>query len=196
MLGQSTIQENQSKLGIPFTSSSASSTCSTSTGGAEETFDTIVSGFQWLKVTGSWGEDDTVTTAPLMDRSAHSHGSLSYFLGPRVSEYDSHKQNDMKNRKFPIQLSLSPQKNVNLHFDRTRSRSESPTPIMGRRSNRRSHRNYLDNGASAGTGGSSCNSYNNTTGGDYELKNAKDALVGSISAVINYLRSSGVSKPR
>jgi hypothetical protein len=30
----------------------------------------------------------------------------------------------------------------------------------------------------------------------YELKNAQDALVGSISAVINYLKSSGVPKPR
>jgi hypothetical protein len=31
---------------------------------------------------------------------------------------------------------------------------------------------------------------------DYELKNARDALVGSISAVVNFLRSSGIPKPR
>jgi hypothetical protein len=30
----------------------------------------------------------------------------------------------------------------------------------------------------------------------YELKNSQDALVGSISAVMNYLKSSGVPKPR
>jgi hypothetical protein len=32
-------------------------------------------------------------------------------------------------------------------------------------------------------------------GGEYELKNARDALVGSISAVIHFLRTSGVPKP-
>ena len=32
-------------------------------------------------------------------------------------------------------------------------------------------------------------------GGEYELKNARDALMGSISAVINFLRTSGVPKP-
>lgn len=31
---------------------------------------------------------------------------------------------------------------------------------------------------------------------DYELKNALDVLVGSISAVINFLRTAGVPKPR
>ena len=30
---------------------------------------------------------------------------------------------------------------------------------------------------------------------DYDFKNARDALIGSISAVINFLRSSGVPKP-
>jgi hypothetical protein len=32
-------------------------------------------------------------------------------------------------------------------------------------------------------------------GGEYELKNAREALIGSISAVINFLRTSGVPKP-
>ena len=31
---------------------------------------------------------------------------------------------------------------------------------------------------------------------DYELKNAHDALVGSVAAVINFLKISGVPKPR
>jgi hypothetical protein len=36
---------------------------------------------------------------------------------------------------------------------------------------------------------------NRVVGGEYELKNARDALVGSISAVINFLLTSGVPKP-
>lgn len=46
-------------------------------------------------------------------------------------------------------------------------------------------------GSSSGSHSSGSNNY-----GAYELKNAKDALEGSIAAVINFLGSSGVSRPR
>jgi hypothetical protein len=79
-----------------------------------------------------------------------------------------------------------------------RSRSESPTSTITGRNTAAGIGVYQRNslgGIDGNTkiGGSS--THGTAKGLEYDLKNARDALVGSISAVINFLRSSGVPKP-
>jgi hypothetical protein len=83
-----------------------------------------------------------------------------------------------------------------------RSRSESPTSsVMGFDNNECTDDTFMRlqrrPRLAIGKGGTFGSPGNNTSNGsDYELKNARDALIGSVSALINFLRSAGVPKPR
>jgi len=210
MIGISTVQQpppssQPEQFGVLPSSSLSSSSSSSSPDSPStaqiETIDSVIGGFQWLKVTEAWGEDETGTSSPLMDRSSHSHGSLgTYALGVDRS---NHYNNSRDPHNSAGQLSFSP---GTMGMDdnekqKIRSRSVSPTSstsfVRGRRQRAplsaglTGSSNHNNNNSSSSSHGQSTNSNKS----DYELKNARDALVGSISAVINFLRSAGVPKP-
>ena len=126
----------------------------------------LVEGFEsWLHVSTKTGDNDTV------DRSYHSHGGIGEVYS--YDDDDDDDDGDVDDNKSNVCRPPS-------HQPRMRSRSASPfRSIMGSDEVRRPRRTQRK-------------------GGDYksyELKNARDVVVGSISAIINFLASSGVPRP-
>lgn len=177
----------------------------------------LVQGFQWLKLTTSWGGsddgDDDGTDSPLVSRSDHRPRrqlSASTFTNNETNTND--EPYSYPNRTTP-QLTSSTRSvgstgNSNSNGSRgdawglTRSdsspdilgtmSSSSSSPSRPRSRSTRQLRRQRINVESASQ------SYNGgrKASAEYHLKNAKDALVGSVSAIINFLGSAGVPKSR
>ena len=193
----STEQQGNTALSSASTLSTSSvSSCSSSGGTSEKHHrdadddSSLLEGFQWLKIRSSGVFDD-----PLVNRSYHSHGPL----GGKSRSYDEGDDNEHEGLKDYS----SSQQRSRLRTARIRSRSESPTSsAMGLRINTLLNDDNAIMGAQrrrprhaiGGDTGSTSNSSHGAS--DYQLKNARDALIGSISALINFLRSAGVPRPR
>lgn len=194
-------------------------------GGEEnDSLDTITSGFQWMKLASPWGstarggtiddddDDDEVISSPLMDRSDHSRGSWGPGGGPRRSAAAGGRVRRHRRRHSWGELAGRDEEDdaMVMHHDNTHYRRSYPPSGDHRSDGRRRPRRTSGTGSvssnssgetvpgiiNAAAGSSSCTTSSSRSYGDYELKNARDALEGSIAAVINFLGSSGVPKPR
>jgi hypothetical protein len=100
------------------------------------------------------------------DATASTHSSL-----PWLSEQSSSWSDEDDETSSPLMVNTNIP-NIPLHYAST---SYTPSPLASSPTREPTKRPCVS---------------------DYELKNALDALVGSISAVINFLRTAGVPKPR
>jgi hypothetical protein len=137
-------------------------------------------GFQWLTMSSSTISDaeqpqevplekkNTNGSVAISNRSWHSDGSGNDDDDRNPSSPWRRRQHNTSNRS------------------RLRSRSQSPTTTMLTSPTTR-------RGKSPST---PTHSLSSSDDGDYKIKNARDVLEGSISAVINFLKSAGVPKPR
>jgi hypothetical protein len=171
----------------------------------------ILDGFQWmtiLKAPLSGGDDDAFDNS-FGSLDHHSNPVSQLMLSPRRQttttttttniQQQQHQSNHREGRSIIDGGYYSrSHNNGGNNNNYRRSRSESPTStIMGRNTAagvgvyQRNSLGGIDGNNKIG--GSS--THGTAKGLEYDLKNARDALVGSISAVINFLRSSGVPKP-
>jgi hypothetical protein len=169
-------------------------------------------GFQWMaiKVPLSDSDEGDDETGPFMDRSNHSHGSItSYLFGTRQSPWssDAHQDGNPHSNSYSSfehnavrQLVSSPRRSSwgrrrngilsaeDDYSHRNRSRSESPTSTILGRNTSQQRNNSVGGLDKSGPDNDGSNL-------EYQLNNSRLVLIGSISAVINFLRSSGVPKP-
>lgn len=136
-------------------------------------------GFQWLTMSSSTISDakqpqevplekkNTNESVAISNRSWHSDGS-------------GNDDDDERNPSSPWRR----WQHNNSNRSRLRSRTQSPTMLT-------SHTTRRGKSPSTPT-----HSLSSSDDGDYKIKNARDVLEGSISAVINFLKSAGVPKPR
>jgi hypothetical protein len=158
-------------------SSTSSSFSSTSTASPSlQDDDVLLGGFQWLKISSSQKCEDDSSPLVINNRSYHSQGSPLEYLD----------DDDANLQRQDLALNMNGR-------SRLRSRSVSPSTFLGIR--RRPGRNPATPPRRTAAGSGALYSGGNDDG-DYKLKNARDVLEGSILAVINFLKSAGVPKPR
>ncbi|KAG7371107.1 hypothetical protein IV203_019677 [Nitzschia inconspicua] len=124
-------------------------------------------------------KEDALPLAIISNRSCHSQGPAHAL---RYNQNDD-TSSPWEREGHPVTGSKSP---------RRRSRSESPTSLSEIGSGRR--RNPVPNFHWPSSRLPGCG-HSRVDDGDYRLKNARDVMEGSISAVINYLKIAGVPKP-
>lgn len=205
--GEPPPEQQQPRPGLVLSNSLASSSSSSSSSTSPAVLDNALGGFQWLKISSSWEErveksqNDDDSPLVMNNRSCHSQGSpYGYnndndaddgnYYRPRRSSWGLHHNHRHHNERHH---------NKQNRRRRLRSRSESPTTLMG--NGRRQERSLSPLPPPTTTRRHNCSMShrrdNSDGSGDfYKLKNARDALEGSISAVINYLKTAGVPKPR
>ncbi|KAG7344025.1 hypothetical protein IV203_022033 [Nitzschia inconspicua] len=173
----------------PSSSSSSLSNSSSTAGESPLQNETIRRGLRQLNISKSATtephhhtqrrKEDDLPLAIISNRSCSSQGPAHALRDNRNDDTSS----PWGQQRHPVTGSKSP---------RRRSRSESPTSLSEIGSGRR--RNPLPNFHWPSSRLPGCG-HSRVDDGDYRLKNARDVMEGSISAVINYLKIAGVPKP-